>query len=201
MLMVPCPSISKITDTTQQEQERFFTILPETTLRAAGMNSRTRYLMIHGISRTGHQRSMGGLDFGYRDPKVPMPDRKPSENGIPKISNNDWGAIPGKEEKDYGDVQIVNFARDFLARDHEKPFFLAMGTYRPHVPLHVPQKYFDMYPLDSIVLPVIKEDDLDDVPEEGKKLAMEGNNVFVENTGVREIQGSLAGIPGMHNLR
>ncbi|MBE0675579.1 MAG: sulfatase-like hydrolase/transferase, partial [Bacteroidales bacterium] len=87
------------------------------------------------------------LEFGYRDPKVAMPDWKPL-NGIPKIGNNDWGAIPGKEEKDYGDVQIVNFARDFLARDHDKPFFLAMGTYRPHVPLHVPQKYFDMYPLD-----------------------------------------------------
>jgi arylsulfatase A-like enzyme len=119
------------------------------------------------------------LDFGYRDPKVPMPEWKPL-NGIPKLGNNDWGPIPGKEEKDYGDVQVVNYTREFLIRDHEKPFFLVVGTYRPHVPLHVPQKYFDMYPLDSIVLPQIKEDDLDDVPEEGRRLAMDGNSAFVK---------------------
>ena len=117
------------------------------------------------------------VDFGYRAPKVKKPDWKPL-NGIPNLGNNDWGAIPGKEEKDYGDVQVVNYARDFLARDHEKPFFMVLGTYRPHVPLHVPQRYFDMYPLDEIVLPTIKEDDLDDLPEEGKRLAMDGNSTF-----------------------
>jgi arylsulfatase A-like enzyme len=118
------------------------------------------------------------LEFGYRAPKVPLPDWKPL-NGIPRLGNNDWGPIPGKEEKDYGDVQVVNFARDFLARNHNKPFFLVLGTYRPHVPLHVPQKYFDMYPLDSIVLPLIKEDDLDDLPDVGKELASMGNSTFL----------------------
>ena len=117
------------------------------------------------------------LDFGYRDPKVPMPDWKPL-NGISGIGNNDWGAIPGKKEEDYGDVQVVNYAQDFLARDHDKPFMLVLGTYRPHVPLHVPQKYFDMYPLEDIVMPIIKEDDLDDIPEAGIKLAMAGNSHF-----------------------
>jgi arylsulfatase A-like enzyme len=112
------------------------------------------------------------LNFGYRGEQTPFPDWKPL-NGIKEIKNAamDWGAIPGKSEADYGDVQIVNFARDFLSREHDKPFFLALGTYRPHIPWHVPQKYFDMYPLEDIVLPNINEDDLEDIPPMGKKLA------------------------------
>jgi len=35
-----------------------------------------------------------------------------------------------------------------------------------------------MYPLEDIVLPEIKDDDLDDLPEEGKRLAMAGNRHF-----------------------
>lgn len=116
------------------------------------------------------------LNYGYRKPYVPNPDWKPL-NGIEGMANQmDWGAIPGKEEKDYGDVQIVNYAREFLARDHDKPFFLALGTYRPHIPWHVPQKYFDMYPLDGIVLPEKLENDLDDIPAEGRRLALAGKD-------------------------
>ncbi|MDZ7633453.1 MAG: hypothetical protein U5L72_03030 [Bacteroidales bacterium] len=47
----------------------------------------------------------------------------------------DWGAIPGKEERDYGDVQIVNYAREFLAREHDEPCCSILGTYRPHISL------------------------------------------------------------------
>lgn len=44
----------------------------------------------------------------------------------------------------------------------DKPFFLAVGFLRPHTPLIVPQKYFDMYPLDEVQLANIKENDKDD---------------------------------------
>ncbi|MDG1731256.1 MAG: sulfatase [Algibacter sp.] len=43
-----------------------------------------------------------------------------------------------------------------------KPFFMAVGFIRPHTPLVVPQKYFDMFPLDSVKIPVLLENDKED---------------------------------------
>ncbi|MCP4641741.1 MAG: sulfatase [bacterium] len=83
----------------------------------------------------------------------------------------DWGALPGLEEGDYADAKSAAHAVRFLQRDHAKPFMVACGIFRPHVPLYVPQRYLDLYPLDDIELPLSKDDDWDDLPPEGKKIA------------------------------
>lgn len=115
------------------------------------------------------------LDYGYRAPIMELPPWKPL-NGLKNLPTQvDWGPIPGLAEIEYGDNRVVDYGREFLCKKHDKPFFLALGMYRPHIPWHVPQKYFDMYPLDEIVMPVIKEDDLNDVPEEGLRLIRRGN--------------------------
>ncbi len=43
-----------------------------------------------------------------------------------------------------------------------KPFFMGVGFIRPHTPLIVPQKYFDLFPLESIKLPDIRRGDVED---------------------------------------
>jgi arylsulfatase A-like enzyme len=69
------------------------------------------------------------------------------------------------------DGQVADFASNYLQGKHDKPFFLSVGFYRPHIPLSVPKKYFDLYPLDSVKIPQVPKNDLDDVPPEGKRLA------------------------------
>ena len=45
------------------------------------------------------------------------------------------------------------------------------GFYRPHRPFNAPKAYFEKFPLESIQLPEVRADDLDDLPPYGKALA------------------------------
>jgi arylsulfatase A-like enzyme len=79
-----------------------------------------------------------------------------------------WGPIQVPDEK-MADYHVVDWARYQLSLKHDKPFFLAVGLWKPHDPWEVPQKYFDMYPLENIVLPDCKEDDLSDAFDHGRR--------------------------------
>lgn len=76
----------------------------------------------------------------------------------------DWGPYPEREE-DTPDHKIAAWAVERLQRSYDKPFFLAAGFYRPHVPLFAPQRWFDLHPLEKIQLPQVRESDCDDVPD------------------------------------
>ena len=56
----------------------------------------------------------------------------------------------------------VKRLKELAAKPKSKPFFMGVGFVRPHTPLIVPQKYFDMFPLNSIQLPDIRPGDADD---------------------------------------
>lgn len=49
-----------------------------------------------------------------------------------------------------------------MAEKHDTPFLITVGFLRPHCPWIVPQKYFDMFPLDEIQFPPYLANDLDD---------------------------------------
>jgi len=57
---------------------------------------------------------------------------------------------------------IANKIRSLDKLDSNTPFFMGVGFVNPHTPLYAPQKYFDMYPLDSLVLPETVENDFHD---------------------------------------
>jgi len=81
----------------------------------------------------------------------------------------EYAPLPDAVEKDMADTQQTEWAVSVLKRAHPQPFFLALGLYAPHFPNYAPQKYFDLYPLDEIRLPPIKEGDTDDLPPAIKK--------------------------------
>jgi choline-sulfatase len=76
-----------------------------------------------------------------------------------------WLAADG-DDREQTDGIAAGQAETLLqeyARD-QRPFFLAVGLFRPHTPYVAPKKYFDMYPLDEIVVPQVPEGYLDTLP-------------------------------------
>lgn len=75
----------------------------------------------------------------------------------------DWGPI-GHPAESMPDHKVTNWAIEQFSRKHDKPFFLACGIFRPHIPWYVPQEYLDMYPLDKIIVPENSDGWLNQLP-------------------------------------
>jgi arylsulfatase A-like enzyme len=70
-----------------------------------------------------------------------------------------------------GDYKVADWAINQWQQAGDKPLLMTVGFYRPHRPFNAPKAYFEKFPLDSIQLPEVREDDLDDLPPYGKALA------------------------------
>lgn len=99
---------------------------------------------------------------------VPATEFQPTFEKMPRPKNwymeFNWGPLD-KQVEETGDWMSMKFVSQKLEEKHDKPFFLACGIYRPHVPWFVPRKYFDMFPIDEIQLPPRKDDDYNDIPK------------------------------------
>jgi arylsulfatase A-like enzyme len=77
----------------------------------------------------------------------------------------DWGPFPERDEEN-ADWKIASAAVEAIEKaPKEKPFFIACGFRLPHVPCFASQKWFDLYPLESLKLPPVKADDRADLPK------------------------------------
>jgi arylsulfatase A-like enzyme len=104
----------------------------------------------------------------------------------------DWGPIEQSTEET-NDWKTADLAARFLRDEHDKPFFLACGIYRPHLTWYAPKEYFDMHPLEKIELPAHMENDLDDVPAMGRRMAgVEFNTIREAGYWKHAVQGYLA---------
>jgi choline-sulfatase len=75
----------------------------------------------------------------------------------------DWGVFPHSDE-DKGDWKVASWAVEQLDAKPKEPFFLSVGFFLPHVPCYATQKWFDLYPEKTLILPPIRRDDRDDTP-------------------------------------
>lgn len=80
------------------------------------------------------------------------------------------------KDSDLDDWHTVNWCIEHLRKASDKPLFLACGLHKPHLPFAVPRKYYEMFPRDSIQLPPYLENDLDDIPAAGRKMAKAEND-------------------------
>lgn len=81
------------------------------------------------------------------------------------------GLIQTDDDSATGEGMTADWAIDQLQREHDKPFFIAMGLFQPHLPWVSPQRYYDRHPLEEVKLPEVPADDLDDVPAAGRVFA------------------------------
>jgi len=93
-----------------------------------------------------------------------------AEYAVTKVAQLSYGPTRAADS-DMPDYINASYVIRQIRQKHDQPFFLACGIYKPHLPWRVPKKYFDMYPLDKIVLPTVKADDLADIPAPGIGLA------------------------------
>jgi arylsulfatase A-like enzyme len=99
--------------------------------------------------------------------------RDPAPPGAPLTAvgrgEQDWGPIHLSEDE-MNDTMGADRAIQQLQKQHDKPFFIAYGTFNPHMPWYVPQTYFDMFPMDEVTTPELLKHDLKDVPPLGVEL-------------------------------
>ena len=120
----------------------------------------------HGnYGRQASDREFHTLGPGATIGATPKKKLVDTPNPHPQV---DWGVFPHRDEEK-GDWQVADWAvarlqaeSQGLESDSDQPFFLAAGFFLPHVPCYATQKWFDLYPLDSLQLPECPHDDRDD---------------------------------------
>jgi arylsulfatase A-like enzyme len=132
-------------------------------------------------------------------PEDRFPDKRPANMPPFQYMYNmfDWGPLQISDEET-GDFESVEYIAGQLQKEHDKPFFLAAGIYRPHLPWYVPQKYFDRFPLESIRKPEVLQDDVSDLGPVAKEIIARGGNyhkhVVEAGQWEKAVQGYLASI-------
>ncbi|MCP4168744.1 MAG: sulfatase-like hydrolase/transferase [Chloroflexi bacterium] len=101
----------------------------------------------------------------------------------------DWGAIENARDPhhsgefydetilpDYNNTQDALSILDSVPDD--QPFFVGVGFILPHLPFYVPQRMLDMYPPETIQLPAVIPNDLEDIPPAAYGLVSQGGNFY-----------------------
>jgi arylsulfatase A-like enzyme len=114
---------------------------------------------------------MGGQNFDLMSPDFTYPFS--GYYGVHNFALH-WGPLDSTDAETLSDNKIEAWAKDKLNQRYDKPFFLAVGFHRPHEPLTAPRKYFELFKDDEVELPLINENDLDDIPNMGKQIAVAG---------------------------
>lgn len=143
------------------------------TLRKAQRAHPDRLWLYEGEPMVSYARRYQGLDRFFLKDEEYRHHIEMSFGSLPEIFGNPDFEIKGStgqpfcyvndDDRDQlPDEKSTTWAVDVLRKDHEKPFFLAVGLMKPHTPLNVPQRFFDLVPADMLELPPFLEDDCDD---------------------------------------
>jgi arylsulfatase A-like enzyme len=126
-----------------------------------------------------HNRNRTGMGPTRYDPDWRSPyDGKPIGRGESfDYTMIDFGPS-GRPAEEEADGQATTWVLERLGRHHGRPFFLALGLYLPHEPWRMPKKYFDLHPLDEVVVPEVLPDDLADLGPYARDYIIDRNHRY-----------------------
>ncbi len=124
---------------------------------------------VFGAGKIYHGAADRGGDWTEYFAGTPAPPNYPQDkdDGVGGLR---FGPLACSDEE-MPDYAVVSYGLKKLKEKSDQPFFLAVGIVKPHLPFRVPKKWFDMFPLETIQLPPHRDDDLDDLPPAGVKMA------------------------------
>ncbi len=150
-----------------------------------------------GIGKISHHAD--GLLYGYTDPVSEERELPQSWDELifnPEKWETGWNAFFGyangenrqsmnRQVKPYekGDVDDSGYPDGMTAAlaiqklnelaEKDKPFFLGVGFFKPHLPFNAPKKYWDLYDEDKISIAPFKA-----IPEKSSKSSLHGSGEF-----------------------
>jgi arylsulfatase A-like enzyme len=129
-------------------------------LKSRGYRTLTTGKIYHGGS--GRRKTDNEFDVIGVPPGVGIRPQQPliQDTNHPLV---DWGVFPHRDQ-DKGDWKVAQWAVEQLKAKHKEPLFLSVGFFLPHVPCYATQKWFDLYPEDSLIMPPYLKGDRDDTP-------------------------------------
>lgn len=141
------------------------------------------------VSKIYHMGVPGGIEDGGDGPDDPAswterfnspgPEWKAPGNGEtlegnpdgkkPVVSGNTFVVVEADgDDSVHSDGKTAAKAVELIEQHAGKPFFLAVGFVRPHVPFVAPKRYFEPFlPYDKLALPPKVDGDWDDIPKAG----------------------------------
>ena len=107
------------------------------------------------------RRNPRGVDVDFGKDVYSIHPDGPTGATLTWLSTDDDGS-------GHTDALVTDAAAELMREQHPdrtgKPFFLAVGYYRPHTPFVAPRVYFDRYPISGLALPPEYEADRVDIP-------------------------------------
>lgn len=141
-----------------------------------------------GTDNPRHVISVSKERFGTDQIVLPLNGMPSDRNPDTRMGESfDWGPFDVPDTA-MGDGKITQWAIEQIEGGFEKPFFVAVGYYRPHIPLWAPRRYFELYPEKQVKLPPHNEDDLDDLSQVARRWAIEPVTAGAHATVVRHRQ-------------
>ncbi len=141
-----------------------------------------QHFQLHGYEVLGGGKIFHGpmneaksWDYYYNPPGFLYPEGDTPVNGL-NGGHFDWSPIQAYDD-DTADTMLANWTAAYLSKPRNRPFFLACGFYRPHLPWYAPEKYFEKFPEASTLLPKYLENDIDDVPQSAPRNQRDHDNV------------------------